>query len=91
MNRAPLRTTDVVPALEDDRVHIVEGDDEDRGLAWTATVAAIDSETAETVDALPVALQLAAAGQMLEALMAVQAEASLRGSKPKPAKFSELF
>jgi hypothetical protein len=84
LNRVPIRTTDVIPAPRDTDVHVIEGAYDDFDITWTAVVTAIDNETAETADALPVALALAASGQLLTALLAVRAEV------PLPAHLREM-
>jgi len=67
------RTTDVNPAPLDADVHVIEGVHDEFHLIWTALVTAVDAkEPNDKVDALPAAMALAAAGQMLEALRAVQ-------------------
>ena len=73
MKAPAFRTTDVNSAPLDADVHVIEGVHDEFHLIWTALVTAVDAkEPNDKMDALPVAMTLAAAGQMLEALRAVQ-------------------
>jgi hypothetical protein len=70
--RIPIRTTYIGPAPLDDDIHVVEGVYEETGLAWMAVVTAFRAENGTKINSLPAAAVLAAAGQMLDALRAVQ-------------------
>ncbi|HEY0420826.1 MAG TPA: hypothetical protein VGC80_15025 [Acetobacteraceae bacterium] len=73
MKAPAFRTTDVNTAPLDADVHVIEGVHDEFRLIWTALITAVDAEEPnDKVDALPAAMVLAAAGQMREALRAVQ-------------------
>ena len=73
MKTPAFRTTDVNTVPLDADVHVIEGVHDEFRLIWTALVTAVDAKVPnDKVDALPAAMALAAAGQMLEALRAVQ-------------------
>src|SRR5688500_3616452 len=75
--RTVIRTTYIGQAPLDGDIYVVEGVYEETGLAWMAVVTATHAENGAKISSLPAAATLAAAGQMLEALRAVQSAHSL--------------
>jgi hypothetical protein len=72
-----MHTLGIIPAPLNDDLYVVEGIDEQRHIEWQAVISARDAETGTDVNSLPVATVLAAAGQMLSALFAIQMATSL--------------
>jgi hypothetical protein len=70
-------TLGIIPAPLNGDLYVIEGLDEECQVEWQAVISAQDAETGTEVNSLPVATVLAAAGQMLTALFAVQMATSL--------------
>src|SRR5688500_14291862 len=67
----------LLPAPLNPDLYVVEGIDDERHVEWQAVISATDATTGTKVTSLSIAVILAAASQMLEALRAVQTATSL--------------